>query len=112
MPENREMFLDELSPEQQQEAQANLISAPPEPEGFDPVDILSPAELAELSINSKGKDFDPVQWGAENPQRLEDPNTVAKLADTYGLLKQRGFKLRDVDPVEAAKGVLHIFPAM
>lgn len=112
MPENREMLFEELSPEQQQEALANLTSAPAQPEGFDPVDILSPSELAELSVQSKGKDFDPVQWGASNPQRLEDPNTVAKLADTYGLLKQRGFKFKDIDLAEATKGVLQIFPSM
>lgn len=112
MPENREMFLEELSPEQQQEALANLRPAAPEAAGFDPVDIMSPEELAELSINSKGKDFDPVQYAASNPDKTKDPNTVAKLADTYGLLKQRGFKLKDIDIAEATKGFLQIFPSM
>jgi ribosomal protein S18 acetylase RimI-like enzyme len=106
---------EDLTPEQQQEALAQMGTSeqatpetptqPQVPEGTDAVDSMSPDQLVELSVKTNG-DFDPVNWALSNPDRLQDPSTEAKLADTVALLRKRGFKFEDVSLKKGAKAVV------
>jgi ribosomal protein S18 acetylase RimI-like enzyme/SAM-dependent methyltransferase len=106
---------EDLTPEQQQEALAQMGTSeqatpetptqPQDSEGADAVDSMTPEQLVELSVNTNG-DFDPVNWALSNPDRLQDPSTEAKLADTVALLRKRGFKFEDVSLKKGAKAVV------
>lgn len=103
-----------LPPEQQQELQAQLAnpSAPGSPvqtpQGDDLVDSLTPEELADVSIQTKGEGFDPARWAVAN-LKTAPPDKLQKAADAHALLVSRGFNWRDIDLGKSVKGVGEVF---
>jgi ribosomal protein S18 acetylase RimI-like enzyme len=101
---------EELTPEQQQAALAQMggpVESPqqPEPEGEDLVVSGTPEQLLEVAVATNG-DWDPVNWALQNPDRLQDPSIEAKLADTVALQRKRGFKFQDLSLKKGAKALV------
>jgi ribosomal protein S18 acetylase RimI-like enzyme len=101
-------YLDELTPEQQAEANQQLQSAPDAPsapDGTDPLDALDPHQYLELWNNSKDESLNPVNWAKANPDRAQDPAVESKLADISALAREQGFKFEHISAKNAIKGV-------
>lgn len=100
-------FLDELSPEQQSAAMAQINAPAQDQGGEDPLDALTPEQYLDLWVKTKNDYLKPDVWAANNPERVNNPGVQAKLADIYALSRERGFSFGDIDLGKAAMGVVH-----
>lgn len=90
-----------------------MTPAPPTPTEIDIVADWDPQQLADFSIKTKGE-FDPKTWAKNNPDRMADPGTEAKIADAHALLVSRGVKgfWQDLDTAQAFVNLVKTIPSM